>query len=692
MTSATPFRTVLVANRGEIALRVMRTARRMSLGTVAVFSSADAEAPHVRAADRAVAIGGAQPAESYLSIPALLDAARRSGADAVHPGYGFLAENAAFASACRNAGLVFIGPSAEAIAAMGDKAGAKRLVARVGVPCIPGYDGMEQDAAHLAAQAAAIGYPVMIKARAGGGGRGMRLVSNPDDFAAALRSARSEAQGAFGDSSVILERALVGARHIEVQVFADRLGRAIHLGERDCSVQRRHQKLIEEAPSPAVDPALRARLAESALAAVGAVPYEGAGTVEFLVDRDGRHYFIEMNTRLQVEHPVTEAITGLDLVEWQFRVAAGEALPMEQDAVRFEGHAIEVRLCAEDAARRFMPASGTLQMWQAPPGVRVEHALHSGIAIVPYYDSMIAKLVAHGRDRDEARRKLIDALDRLVALGLPTNRRFLARCLADPTFANGAATTAFIEERAEALADPPGPADLRRVTLAALVLFQCSRNGNRYSNGDGNHHGEGEAHGVASHPLAHRLPVPMRVQLEGAEVVAVGVRRVAARAVEVTVAGEIVRFELRAQRAAALTFAVDGVVDSVAFVRDADGAWLHHRGVECRVDDRTLSAPSRAAATGGDGILRASMNGRVVAVLAKVGDRVEAGTPLVTLEAMKMEHVHVAPRGGVIGALRVAEGEQVAAGAVLVEWVAESPAPSRPVNEPVVVDATMGDR
>ena len=647
-----PFRKVLIANRGEIALRVIRTARRLGLGTVAVHSSADADALHVRAADQAVAIGDARPSESYLSIPALLDAARRSGADAVHPGYGFLSESAAFAGACREAGLAFIGPSAEAIAAMGDKAGAKRLVEAVGVPCIPGYDGADQRDAHLAERAAAIGYPVMIKASAGGGGRGMRCVLRPADFEAALRSARSEAQSAFGDSTLILERALIGARHIEVQVFADRHGGAIHLGERDCSVQRRHQKLIEEAPAPALDQGLRARLCDSALAAVRAVPYEGAGTVEFLVDRGGRHFFIEMNTRLQVEHPVTEAITDLDLVEWQFRIAAGEPLPSTQDAVRFDGHAIEVRLCAEDPARDFVPQGGVLRLWQPPGGVRVEHALHSGVEIAPFYDSMIAKVIAHGHDRESARRRLAGALESLVALGVPTNREHLLRCLANPVFAAGAATTAFLSEQAAALdALDPG-ADRRLIRLAALVLFVS---GAGYAGGD--------TGAVGSHPLAHRLPLPMRLSSAGVET-PVTVTRVSATAIDVSIDG-MQRYEVLEQSSTALRFVVDGLQQRVTFVRDGTRLWLQHDGRAIEVEDRTRAAARRAAAAGGDGQVRASMAGRVVAVLARVGDPVEAGQPLLTLEAMKMEHVHNAPRSGVVSALHAVAGEQVAAGHVV---------------------------
>ncbi|MGY3272879.1 acetyl-CoA carboxylase biotin carboxylase subunit [Bradyrhizobium sp. S3.7.6] len=394
-----PFFRVLVANRGEIALRVMRSARQLGLGVVAVYSDADRDALHVRQADQAVRIGEALPAQSYLNIPAIIAAAKVSGADAVHPGYGFLAENEDFAQACKEAGLVFIGPSPLAIEAMGNKAGAKEIMKKAGVPCVPGYQGADQSDEVMLTEARKIGFPVMIKAVAGGGGRGMRLVTDAASFPDALRSARSEANAAFGDPTVILERAIQNPRHIEIQVFGDSHGNAIHLGERDCSVQRRHQKLIEEAPSPAVTPELRAKMGEVAVAAVKALRYEGAGTLEFLLDASGEFYFMEMNTRLQVEHPVTEAITGLDLVELQLRVARGEPLPVKQQDVRFSGHAIEVRLCSEDAAQDFMPQSGRMARWQVPDSIRVEHALRSGAGIPPFYDSMIAKVISHGATR-----------------------------------------------------------------------------------------------------------------------------------------------------------------------------------------------------------------------------------------------------------------------------------------------------
>src|ERR1700742_2624610 len=418
----TPFFKILIANRGEIARRIMATCRRLGYGVVAVYSDDDRDALHVREADQAVRIGEALPAQSYLNIPAIIAAAKASGAGAVHPGYGFLAENADFAHACRDAGLIFIGPSPDSIKAMGNKAGAKEIMQKAGVPVVPGYQGADQSDAAMLAEAKKIGFPVMIKAVAGGGGRGMRLVAGEAGFAEALRSARSEAKAAFGDGAVILERAIANPRHIEIQVFGDRYGNAIHLGERDCSVQRRHQKLIEEAPSPAVSPKLRQRMGEVAVAAVRSLRYEGAGTLEFLLDSSGAFYFMEMNTRLQVEHPVTEAITGLDLVELQLRVAAGEPLGLAQDDITFSGHAIEVRLCSEDAVHDFMPQSGRMALWQMPGEIRVEPALQSGSVIPPYYDSMIAKLISHDTTRDAARRQLVHGLEQTVAFGVTTNQ------------------------------------------------------------------------------------------------------------------------------------------------------------------------------------------------------------------------------------------------------------------------------
>ena len=454
------FQSLLIANRGEIALRVMRTAKAMGLRTVAVYSDADAYALHVRAADQAVPIGGALPRESYLNIDVIIAAAKSSGAQAVHPGYGFLAENAAFAQAVLDAGLGWVGPPPKAIEQMGNKAGAKRLMKAAGVPCIPGYDDQDQSDAVLSQAAAAVGVPLMIKATAGGGGRGMRLVTALADFSSALATARSEAQSAFGSPEVILEKAVIEPRHVEIQVFADTHGNVVHLGERDCSVQRRHQKVIEEAPSPAVDPALRRRMGAMAVSAARAIGYVGAGTIECLLDAGGEFCFMEMNTRLQVEHPVTEALTGFDLVEWQLRVAQGEALPVtDQEAIlrRFEagGHAIEVRLCAEDPDQQFLPQSGKVLAWQPAAGTRVDAALESGMVVPPFYDSMLAKLIAHGTTRDAAREQLARALDETVLLGFASNKRFLASCLRHPRFAVGGATTAFIAQEADALAERP---------------------------------------------------------------------------------------------------------------------------------------------------------------------------------------------------------------------------------------------
>jgi len=651
VTIATPFSKVLVANRGEIALRVMRSARDLGYRTVAVYSTADADSLHVREADLAVCIGQPAPATSYLNIAAIIDAARRSGADAVHPGYGFLAENADFARACREAKLVFIGPSPEAIDAMGHKAAAKRLMLGAGVPCVPGYDGDDQSQQRLAVEAERIGYPLMIKAVAGGGGRGMRLVNSASEFADSLRAAQSEAQHAFGDGAVLLERAIVEPRHIEIQVLADRHGRAIHLGERDCSVQRRHQKLIEESPSPAVSAELRERMGAAAVAAVRAIGYEGAGTLEFLLDREGQYYFMEMNTRLQVEHPVTEAITGLDLVALQLRIAAGEPLPLQQREVRREGHAIEVRLCAEDAGRDFMPQSGTLGRWQPTPRLRVEHALQSGTEITSHYDSMIAKVVSHGASRDEARRKLIAGLADTVALGIKTNQAFLLRCLAHPVFAAGGATTAFIAQQADALLRPDAGGEPRVRVLAAALLLETS---------PGARHGGGGSLPSAAWPIA------MRFTIDGHSQAAMLVRLDRGRHA-VTLDARHHEVEVVELGALHVRVACDGVMARVAWHRDGECLWLAIDGESFEVVDATRDAALRHAGQTGDGQLRASMNGRVVAVQVGVGQAVTAGQPIITLEAMKMEHVHAAPIAGTVKALHVSAGDQVAARRVVAE-------------------------
>jgi geranyl-CoA carboxylase alpha subunit len=654
-TTRTPFRKILIANRGEIARRIMRTARRLGYGVIAVYSDADRDALHVREADQAVGIGEPLPAQSYLRIEAIIEAAKAGGADAVHPGYGFLAENEDFARACRDAGLVFIGPSPDAIKAMGNKAGAKAIMQAAGVPCVPGYQGADQSDATMLAEARAIGFPVMIKAVAGGGGRGMRLVADAAAFPDALRGARSEAQGAFGDATVILERAIADPRHIEIQVFGDRFGNAVHLGERDCSVQRRHQKLIEEAPSPAVSAELRARMGGIAVNAIKRLGYEGAGTLEFLLDASGHFYFMEMNTRLQVEHPVTEAITGLDLVELQLRVASGEPLGLAQDDIKFSGHAIEVRLCSEDAGHDFMPQSGRMALWQMPGEIRVEHALQSGSEIPPYYDSMIAKLISSGATRDEARRKLISALERTAALGVTTNQAFLAACLRHPAFASGEATTSFIAgHRDELLAPRREPA--ADAALAALLLFVTDPYAPPWRGG---------------RSLAATFPLPIRFEL------AQGIRELEiARARDggylVERGDSTYRFEIEQLGGDTIRFRSDGLMDSARFFRNGDRLYLLHRGLTLAVRDLSRAAPATASASGSDGRVRAAMNGRVVAVLVEKGERVAAGQPVMTLEAMKMEHLHTASVAGTIAAINVAEGDQVTTGKIVVEIALEA--------------------
>jgi geranyl-CoA carboxylase alpha subunit len=641
--AATPFTKILIANRSEIAVRIIRTARRLAYRTVAVYSDADVQAVHTHAADESVYIGASPSADSYLNIARIVEAARRSGADAVHPGYGFLSENPAFARACRDAGLVFIGPSPEAIAAMGDKATAKRLMQEHGLPCIPGYQGDDQSDAALLEQARRIGFPVMIKAVAGGGGRGIRRVQDANEFLPALRSARSEAQAAFGDSRVLLEKAIISPRHVEVQVFADRHGNAIHLGERDCSVQRRHQKLVEEAPSPAVDAAQRETIGSAAARAAVAIGYEGAGTIEYLLDASGQFYFMEMNTRLQVEHPVTEAITGLDLVELQLRVAAGEPLPLRQDQVRFSGHALEVRLCSEDPTQSFAPQSGRMLRWTPYAGVRVDHALESGSDIPTYYDSMIAKVIAHGASRDQARRQLIVALEDFVALGPATNQDFLIRCLRHPVFAAGDATTDFIDDQALALLGvPAGAAPLRAAVAAALLQYSSAST-------------QPEAAPRAG--LMPRVPLTLLYELDG-QAVSVELTAPAPDHYRIALAGDV--FELALQRLDETTVLIthDGYRRRAAYVRSAGSVLFAFAGGVHRIQDRRLAAAKHSAGDH-DGRIRAQMTGRVVAIHAPAGTRVSVGQPVLTIEAMKMELTHCAPRSGILTQLLVELNAQV---------------------------------
>jgi len=650
MPETTLFRKILVANRSEVAVRIIRTARQMGYRTVAVYSTVDADAFHVHAADEAVCIGEPEPSASYLNIPALLEAARLSGADAVHPGYGFLAENGEFADACRGAGLVFIGPSGQAIRQMGNKARAKALMLDAGVPCVPGYQGEDQSASRLMAEARRIGFPVMIKACGGGGGRGMRIVHTAEQFEELLRSARAEAQNAFGNPDVILERAIVQPRHIEIQVAADRHGNVIHLGERDCSVQRRHQKLIEEAPSPAVTDELRAEMGAVAVMAARAIQYESLGTMEFLLDRDGHFYFMEMNTRLQVEHPVTEAVTGLDLVELQLRIAMGLPLPLRQEDVALRGHAIEVRLCAENPTRDFMPDSGTLSAWRPAHGVRVEHALAEGAAIPPFYDSMFAKLIAHGQDRTEATRRIACGLEDTVALGIHTNREFLHRCVTHEAFMAGRVTTAFLDEhRHELLSFPDGECQ-RALALGAALMLETGR-------------GCSLASGLGA------LEVEIRLRLDAAEQESVvtlirdsgGSYRIGSkdRSYAVRVA------QLHRGQAKVIC---DGLMETVTFVREDVRLLFQSRG--CSHELLDIARAQRwdtALRVENERGLVASTSGKITAILVSVGQGVSAGEPMLVMEAMKMEHIYNAPASGTVTTLNVGLGRHVHAGHLLAE-------------------------
>jgi geranyl-CoA carboxylase alpha subunit len=645
-------RTILVANRGEIACRVLRTAKAMGYRTAAVYSEADTDALHVRQADVAACIGAAEARQSYLNIPAIIAAAKRLGADAVHPGYGFLSENADFARACADAGLVFIGPSSEAIAAMGNKAEAKRRMLEAGVPCVPGYQGADQSDAVLTREAERIGWPVMVKAAAGGGGRGMRLVGSKKDILAALATARAEAESAFGSGELILEKAVADARHVEIQILADTHGHVVHLGERDCSVQRRHQKVLEEAPSPAVDPELRARMGAAAVAAAKVIGYSNAGTVEFLLGADGAFYFLEMNTRLQVEHPVTELVTGLDLVELQIRIAAGEPLTVCQDDVRFAGHAIEARLYAEAPHQGFLPQSGQLIAWRPPagPGLRVDHGLVEGQTVSPFYDPLLAKVIAHGATREEAHRRLIQALEDTTALGIATNRGFLVDCLRTPEFAAGKATTQFI---AKHFAKPAAPAaDAAALALAAALWFEASAR----------RHGHDPARAWSSSgPLSWPLKLEIGNSPAARCVTVLGPRRYridgADGSSELEIAGDsAVRFRLGGQERSA----------EFGFADDTLHLKLGQRDLAVR---ETLYEPPAAtgAASGSDTELRAPMNGKVVAVLVAEGDAVAKGQRLVVVEAMKMQHEMTAGAAGAVARLAVKPGDQVATRQLLVE-------------------------
>ncbi|QDE87527.1 3-methylcrotonyl-CoA carboxylase [Myxococcus xanthus] len=658
------FKKVLIANRGEIAVRVIRTCQRLGYRTVAVFSEADRGAPHVLAADEAVAIGPSPAKESYLVIGKILEAAKTSGAEAIHPGYGFLSENADFARACRDAGLVFIGPEAEAITLMGNKRQAKLRMIAAGVPCIPGYEASDLDDEALAVEGERIGFPLMVKAAAGGGGRGMRLVHEASQLRAALRAARSESANAFGSGELILEKAVIDARHVEVQVFADTHGNVVHLGERDCSVQRRHQKIVEESPSPAVSPALRARMGEVAVAAARAIGYRGAGTLEFLLAPSGDFYFMEMNTRLQVEHPVTELITGLDLVEWQLRVAAGEALPRTQEQISASGHAIEVRLCAEDPAKGYAPQAGRLLAWRLPvrEGVRIDHGVREGQEIPPFYDSMQAKVIAHGPDRETARRRLVEALRELTVFGVTTNKNLLLYVLEHAAFRSGEYDTAFIAKHAPATeVEALYQTDAKARALAAALLF----------------HDEGlklaDTAGLDVSLLnwntSHRHPVRMKLASRGAEAF-VTVQPVSAEGYEVDVGDSSFDVSVLGLSAGVLDFSSAGTRGRARYLRDGDTLWLDLGSGAHAVTDVTFRPPSKSDGVG-SGRLAAPMDGRILRVDTQVGAAVKPGDVLVVLEAMKMEFQVVADVTGTVAELNVSVGSQVKAKQLLVAVAAQ---------------------
>ncbi len=665
------FKKILIANRGEIACRVAATAKRLGVRTVAVYSDADAQARHVRACDEAVHVGASPARESYLQWQRIIDAALATGAQAVHPGYGFLSENEDFAKACADAGLVFIGPPPSAIAAMGSKSAAKALMDKAGVPLVPGYHGDNNDAAFLAQQAELIGYPVLIKASAGGGGKGMRRVDKAPDFAAALASCQREAQASFSDSRVLIERYVTKPRHIEIQVFADSHGHCIHLFERDCSVQRRHQKVLEEAPAPGMSAKRRAEMGAAAVAAATAVGYVGAGTVEFIAeesdDGDLRFFFMEMNTRLQVEHPVTEAITGLDLVEWQLRVAAGEPLPLAQGQLQIRGHAIEARICAENPDADFLPATGTLHVARWPAHVsferndtlpRVDSGIREGDAISPFYDPMIAKLIVWGENRAQALARLDAALRDTHLMGLANNVAFLRRVVASRSFATADLDTALIPREHAALFEaPPLAPELAAAAVAAHVIAAeaALEDADPWSRRDG-----WRLHGGAMR----------RIEIErDGQRLSVHLDRLHDGATRLRVAGQSHTFSARslgagrhdihlgAQRFTATVYAHG---ERFAVFADAGSALLSEF-------DPLAHAADGAAA---EGRLTAPMPGKVIGFLAAVGERVQRGQALAVMEAMKMEHTVHAPHDGVVEELLYAVGDQVAEGGELLRLVA----------------------
>lgn len=641
------FDKILVANRGEIAVRVIQTAKAMGYRTVAVYSEADDNARHVQEADQAICIGESPASSSYLVAEKIIYAAKKSGANAIHPGYGFLSENADFARKCADAGITFIGPSAENIELMGSKRLSKVAMLDAGVPCIAGYQGANQDNETLLKEATKIGYPLMVKASAGGGGRGMRLAEKASDLKAQIKTARSEALNAFGNDELILEKAIINPRHIEIQVFADTHGNVVNLGERDCSIQRRHQKVIEEAPSPFVDEYLRERMGDAAVNVAKSCNYIGAGTVEFLVDADKNFYFLEMNTRLQVEHPVTELITGLDLVEWQIMIAAGERLPRTQDQITLSGHAMEVRIYAEDPRHDFMPQTGEILYCSLPDnhGIRIDHGICDGQIISPHYDPMLAKIIAYGTTREEARRRLACAVEDFVLLGVNNNKRFLANILRTELFADGKATTAFIERYfKDDISLQQAAPSAKSLGISALLFYQNS----------------GRVTACNSHMVGWRnviqTPWDYSIKCDG---VAYKLSLIMdGSCYQITVGDETVKLDLVMLTDKICRITTDGVQEKLHYILKDDR--LHIDGEWGNMAFTNVThAPANVSDGPGTGRIIAPMDGTIIDVMVKPGDPVTKGQSLGVLEAMKMEHQLYADANGIVVNVAVKEGNQV---------------------------------
>jgi geranyl-CoA carboxylase alpha subunit len=642
---------VLIANRGEIACRIIESVRDAGYRSVAIYSEADANARHVQLADEAVCVGPAQVSASYLNVENILSAAKITGADAVHPGYGFLSENAGFAKACSEAGLNFIGPSPDAIHLMGNKRVAKERMIEAGVPCIPGYQGADQSDKVLLKEAKGVGFPLMIKAAAGGGGRGMRFVQEGEDVKEALASARSESKNAFGSDELILELAIVDGRHIEIQVAADKAGNTVYLGERDCSIQRRHQKVIEEAPSPFVSPELRKQMGEAAVNAAKACQYFGVGTVEFLVDAKGAYYFLEMNTRLQVEHPVTELITGVDLVDWQLKIAVGENLPKAQDDIELNGHAIEARLYAEDPAAGFMPQTGPILAWEPAEGagIRIDHGITSGGEVSPHYDPMLAKLIAFGATREEARRRLIRATEDTAILGVTTNKNFLVQLLKDQRFVGGEATTGLIDADVLKMAKEQAQISEASLALSGVLLLVLR------SKAEHNPWTWGQTAGYEKFLtlVSGEASLNVSVKSSGADFV---VQHGETQTV----------IELLAVADGSATFVSGGVRRSARYALQEDRLYLDSEGRSHEIEDVSYR-PALSDDQAGSGQIAASTEGLVIGVAVSEGGRVEKGQLLVTIEAMKMEHRLVADGDGTVTTVSAQLNAQVKKGHIMIE-------------------------